>query len=82
MRARLIRASGHTRLPGYADGAVGRIEALHGGHVYPDESARGNAEAAEHLYSVVFEGRTLWGDAAEPGSSVTVDAFEPYLEPA
>jgi nitrile hydratase len=31
---------------------------------------------------VVFEGRELWGEEAQPGLSVSVDAWESYLEPA
>ncbi|HEV7820442.1 MAG TPA: SH3-like domain-containing protein [Burkholderiales bacterium] len=29
-----------------------------------------------------FEGRELWGPDADPTVKVSVDAFEPYLEPA
>jgi nitrile hydratase len=31
---------------------------------------------------VVFEGRELWGEQADPTLKVSVEAFEPYLEPA
>jgi nitrile hydratase len=29
---------------------------------------------------VVFDGRELWGDSADPTSKVSIDAWEPYLE--
>jgi nitrile hydratase len=31
---------------------------------------------------VRFDARELWGEDAQPGLTVSVDAFEPYLEPA
>jgi hypothetical protein len=31
---------------------------------------------------VVFPARELWGEAADPTVSVSIEAFEPYLEPA
>jgi nitrile hydratase subunit beta len=30
----------------------------------------------------VFDARELWGDAADPTLSVSIDAWESYLEPA
>jgi nitrile hydratase len=30
----------------------------------------------------VFEGRELWGEQADPTLKISVEAFEPYLEPA
>lgn len=81
VRARTIHPRGHTRLPRYVRGHEGRIEADHGGFVLPDASAHGR-EAGERLYTVVFDGETLWGPDAEPGTQVSVDAWESYLEPA
>jgi nitrile hydratase len=74
--------TGHTRLPRYARDKTGRIEAVHGGYVFPDANAHGGGEAPQHLYTVVFEGRTLWGASCEPGLTVSIDAWESYLEPA
>lgn len=34
------------------------------------------------LYAVIFDGAELWGPDTEPGTAISVDAFEPYLEPA
>ena len=34
------------------------------------------------LYTVVFPARELWGEAADPTVSLSIEAFEPYLEPA
>jgi nitrile hydratase len=74
--------AGHTRLPRYARDKAGRVEAAHGGYVFPDANAQGAGEASQHLYTVVFDGRTLWGESCEPGLTVSIDAWESYLEPA
>ncbi|GAB5447497.1 nitrile hydratase subunit beta [Gymnodinialimonas sp.] len=83
-RVRTCRAhpAGHTRLPAYARDKVGVIEASRGMHVFPDTNAHGEGEQPQWLYTVVFEGRDLWGADAEAGLSCTIDAWESYLEPA
>lgn len=71
--------SHHTRLPGYAQGTLAVVERVHGMHVFPDTNASGHGEQPQWLYTVVFCGTHLWPDA-EPGLTVSIDAFEPYLE--
>ena len=80
VRARNIHPLGHTRLPRYVRGHVGTIERIHGAHVFPDSAAAGQGEHPQWLYTVVFDSRELWGDDADPTVSISVDAFEPYLE--
>ena len=70
----------HTRLPGYVRGKVGTIERLHGNHVLADTHAQGLGEQPEPLYTVVFEGSELWGDEAQTGLRVSIDAWQSYLE--
>lgn len=82
VQARAGHVEHHTRLPGYVQGKVGTIEHLHGMHVFADAHAQGLGEQPQWLYTVVFDGNTLWGAGAEPGLSVSVDAWESYLEPA
>ena len=82
MRTRNIHPATHTRLPRYARGRVGVIEALRGCHVFPDTAAIGKGEDPQWLYTVLFEGRELWGESADPTLKVSIEAFEPYLEPA
>jgi nitrile hydratase subunit beta len=73
----------HTRLPAYARGKLGAIEHVHGAHVFPDTNARGLGESPQWLYTVRFDARELWGaGAGAPHSVISIDAFEPYLEPA
>ena len=70
----------HTRLPGYAQGRSGVVERLHGCHVFADSHAQGLGEQPQWLCSVAFDGRTLWPEA-QPGLTVSVDAWDSYLEP-
>ena len=80
VRTRNIHPLGHTRLPGYARDKPGRIEAVRGVHVLPDSNAHGLGERPAWLYAVAFDGAALWGERADPGLVVSIDAFEPYLD--
>ena len=82
VRTKNIHPKTHTRLPRYARDKVGVIEALRGCHVFPDTVAIGKGENPQWLYTVLFDGRELWGENAEPSLKVSIEAFEPYLEPA
>jgi nitrile hydratase len=74
----------HTRLPAYARGRIGTIERVHGVHVFADRHAHGAGdEDPQWLYGVVFEAGDLWPDAPQGAAHrVSIDAWEPYLEPA
>jgi nitrile hydratase len=80
--ARNTHPATHTRLPRYVRGHVGTVVTIHGCHVFPDVHAHGGGEDPQWLYTVRFDGRELWGTDADPTIAVSVDAFEPYLEPA
>ena len=82
VRASNIHPSGHTRLPHYVRDKTGTIALVHGAHVFPDSHAHGYGEDPQWLYTVCFDGRELWGPEADPTLTVSVEAFEPYLEPA
>ena len=79
---RNVHPLGHTRLPRYARGKRGVIDAHRGCHVFPDTAAHGLGEQPQHVYSVQFEARELWGEAAEPNQRVHLDLWESYLLPA
>ncbi|MEK6441732.1 nitrile hydratase subunit beta [Pseudonocardia sp. T1-2H] len=79
VRTRNVHPLGHTRLPRYARGKEGVIERVHGAHVLPDSNAHRAGEQPEWLYTVRFPGRELWGEAADPGLTVEIEAFESYL---
>ena len=78
--ARNINPPTHTRLPRYVRGHVGTVEAVRGCHVFPDSVVRGDGEDPHWLYTVVFDGRDLWGADSDPSLKVSVEAWEPYLE--
>ena len=81
VRAKNIHPRTHTRLPRYARGHAGVIECVQGCHVFPDAAAEAQGEQPQWLYTVVFEGRELWGPDADPALRVSIEAFEPYLDP-
>jgi nitrile hydratase len=80
VRTKNFHPTGHTRLPRYARDKVGVIERVRGGYVFPDTNGHGAGENPQWVYSVVFEGRELWGDAADPVLTVALDCWESYLD--
>ncbi len=82
VRAKNIHPTAHTRLPRYVRGHAGIVEAVRGCHVFPDTNATGAGEDPQWLYTVRFEGTELWGAESDPTVKVSVDAWEPYLDPA
>ena len=85
VRAKNIHPATHTRLPRYVRGQVGTVQAVRGVHVLPDHHTAhpptATSDQGEWLYTVVFDARDLWGTQADPTVSVSVDAWESYLEP-
>ncbi len=82
VRARNIHPATHTRLPRYVRGHLGVVERDHGCHVFPDSAAHDGGDNPQWLYTVVFDGAELWGPDSDPTVNISIDAFEPYLEPA
>ncbi|NMM43057.1 nitrile hydratase subunit beta [Rhodospirillaceae bacterium KN72] len=80
VRTRNLQPTGHVRLPSYARDKVGTVEAVQGYHAFPDKSALGDRSAAEWIYTVTFDAKTLWGDRGRDGDAVSIDAWEPYLD--
>jgi nitrile hydratase len=82
VRARNMHPVGHTRLPRYARGKIGTIDRDHGVFVFPDTNALDVGEKPQHVYSVRFGARELWGEQAAPQDSVYLDLWDDYLESA
>jgi nitrile hydratase subunit beta len=80
VRARNIHPSGHTRLPRYARGKIGTVVRDHGVYVFPDTNAHFQGEKRQHVYSVRFTARELWGESASRLDSVHLDMWDDYLE--
>jgi nitrile hydratase subunit beta len=81
VRARNLNPIGHTRLPRYARGKAGTVERDHGVFLFPDTNAYFLGEKPQHVYSVRFSARELWGEQAMPQDAVYLDMFDDYLEP-
>jgi nitrile hydratase subunit beta len=79
VRAKDISPSGHTRLPGYIRGHIGVVELIQPAAVLPDTNAHFLGENPQHVYSVRFDSRELWGVGAEP-FALTAELYESYLE--
>ena len=82
VRARTMHPAGHTRLPRYVRGKIGTVERDHGIYVFPDTNALFLGENPQHVYSVRFAARELWGNQASPRDAVYLDLWDDYLEPA
>jgi nitrile hydratase subunit beta len=80
--ARNINTSGHTRLPRYVRGKQGVVHHHYGGFVFADTRAHGLGDQPQHLYSVRFEARELWGKSAPARDAVYSDLWDSYVEPA
>ena len=80
--ARNINPLGHTRLPRYARGKVGIITRINSVHALEDNVAAGLPEKPQHVYTVRFAARDLWGEVAGEHDAVYADLWEEYLEPA
>ncbi len=80
VRMKDIHPKTHTRLPHYVRGRLGTVELKHGCHVFPDLNSLGQGENPQWLYTVRFDGPELWGAGSDPTLSVSVDAWESYLE--
>jgi nitrile hydratase subunit beta len=80
VRATSVVAPGHTRLPAYVRGHVGVVSAFRPAQVLPDSAAHFIGENPQHVYGVDYDAHELWGADSE-SFSLTIDLFEPYLEP-
>ena len=84
VRARNMHPRGHTRLPRYTRGKSGTIVRVHGVFDLQDTDVHGFrfGYRPEHVYTVRFAARELWGDRASERDAVYVDLWESYLERA
>ena len=80
VKARNINPTGATRLPRYVRGKRGIVERDHGVFVFPDTNAARLGRKPQHLYSIRFSARELWGAQVAPKDSVCVELWEDYLE--
>jgi nitrile hydratase subunit beta len=82
VRARNLNPRGHTRLPRYVRGKIGVIRRDWGTFVFPDTNAHRLAPRPQHVYSVEFAGRELWGARTGTRDRIKLDLWDEYLDPA
>jgi nitrile hydratase beta subunit len=80
VRVRNLNPPGHTRSPRYARGKIGTVRRDNGVYIFPDTHAHGAGENRQHVYSVEFSARELWGKPQR--ARVMLDLWEDYLEGA
>jgi nitrile hydratase len=71
---------GHTRLPGYLRGRIGRIERVLGTMVFADARAAGDPTVKQTVYTVRFDAAGVWDADAQANGTICADLFESYLE--
>jgi nitrile hydratase len=79
VRAADVHPQGHTRLPRFVRGRSGTVRKVQPAHLLPDTHAHFQGENPQHVYSVEFASRELWGEGAEEFVT-NVDLYESYLE--
>jgi nitrile hydratase len=79
VRAADIHPKGHTRLPRFVRRRSGTVRKVQPAHLLPDTHAHFQGENPQHVYSVEFASRELWGEGAED-FVINVDLYESYLE--
>lgn len=78
VHTRDLHPRGPTKLPGYLGRRPGTVTAVRPPHVLPDTHAVFEGENPQHVYTVAFASRVLWGPDAEP-FTLHADLFESYL---
>ena len=84
VRARDVHPAGHIRLPRYARGKPGKVIRDNGVYALQDTDARGRqlGDFPQHVYTVRFTARELWGARGNDRDAVYVELWEDYLAPA
>ncbi len=82
VKARNINPPGHTRVPRYVRGKEGVVQRDYGVFHLPDARAAGQGDQPQHIYSVRFSARELWGAEAPAKDSLNIDLWDDYLDSA
>ena len=84
VRARNVHPAGHTRLPRYAREKRGTVIRDNGVYALQDTDGRGQqyGDFPQHVYTVRFTSRELWGERGNDRDAIYVELWDDYLEPA
>ncbi len=77
---RNLNPLGHTRAPRYIRCKTGTIDRDYGVFIFPDSHAHGAGRHPQHVYSVRFTAREVWGDDAPPYDVIYIDLWDTYLK--
>jgi len=80
IRTKNINPPTHTRLPRYARDKQGVIDRDHGVFIFPDTHSQNWDKKPQHVYSVRFTMRELWGEDASARDTVMIDLWDDYME--
>jgi nitrile hydratase len=72
----------HTRAPRYTRGHRGIIQKHHGVHVFEDGIPKDLHPGPQHLYTVTFTAKELWGERGNVNDRINAEFWEYHLEPA
>ena len=81
VRARASMSFGHTRLPRYVRGHVGEVISENGCYIFSDANAARTGIDPQMVYTVAFDAADLFGNEGRAGDTITIDAWDSYLEP-
>ena len=81
---RNLHPRGHTRVPRYVRGKRGVVIADNGVWALQDTDERGQrlGNFPQHVYTVRFDSRELWGARGAANDAIYVDLWAQYIEPA
>lgn len=77
-----IPQAGHTHLPLFIRAKVGLVERDLGLFIFPEAGDGGGQDTVQHVYSVRFEARDLWGAEASERHSLNFNIWDYNLDPA
>jgi nitrile hydratase len=78
--AKNLHPAGHIRLPRYVRGKQGEIVRSHGSFAMDDRIAHHLSPDPQHVYSVRFSARELWGPNASQKDALYIDLWESYID--
>ncbi len=79
---RNIDPEGHTHVPHYVRGKRGVVQRDRGIFVFPEAHDHGESPRLQHVYSVRFAARDIWGQGASDRDSLHFSLWDEYMEPA
>ena len=84
VRARELNGRGHNRLPRYVRSKTGIVIKDNGVYALHDTNAKDEQtyDDPQHVYTVRFSSRELWGNASHENDFIYLDLWESYLESA